>query len=67
MEDTIELRWRMSSYSSNGGGSCVEVGTGMPGAVAIRDSKRHEDGMHVVASAAFAALLADAKSGRFNI
>jgi hypothetical protein len=67
MEDTLELRWRKSSYSSNGGGSCVEVGIGLAGAVAIRDSKRRDDGMHVIASEAFAALLADAKSGRFNI
>ncbi len=26
MEDTIDLRWRKSSYSGNGGGNCVEVG-----------------------------------------
>lgn len=25
MEDTIDLRWRKSSYSGNGGGNCVEV------------------------------------------
>jgi hypothetical protein len=67
MEDQIELSWRKASYSGNGGGSCVEVGSGLPGKIAIRDSKRREDGMHVVTSAAFAALLADVKSGRFNI
>jgi hypothetical protein len=39
MEDALELRWRKSSYSSNGGGNCVEVGAGMPGKVAVRDSK----------------------------
>jgi hypothetical protein len=27
MEDTIDPRWRKASYSGNGGGSCVEVGT----------------------------------------
>jgi len=67
MEDTIDLRWRKSSHSGNGGGNCVEVGTGLPGKVAIRDSKRREDGMHVIESAAFAALLTDVKSGRFDI
>ena len=25
MEDKINLRWRKSSYSGNGGGNCVEV------------------------------------------
>jgi Domain of unknown function (DUF397) len=67
MEDQIELSWRKASRSGNGGGSCVEVGTGLPGKVAIRDTKRREDGMHVVTCAAFAALLADAKSGRFDM
>jgi hypothetical protein len=39
MEDQIKLSWHKSSYSGNGGGSCVEVGTGLPGKVAIRDTK----------------------------
>jgi hypothetical protein len=65
MEDS--LIWRKSSRSGNGGGNCVEVGTGLPGRVAIRDTERHEDGMHVIDSAAFAVLLADVKSGRFDI
>jgi hypothetical protein len=26
MEVQVEPRWRMSSYSGNGGGTCVEVG-----------------------------------------
>jgi len=67
MEDQIELSWRKSSYSGNGGGSCVEVGTGLPGRVAIRDTKRREDGMHVITSAAFASLLADVKAGKLGI
>jgi Domain of unknown function (DUF397) len=67
MEDQIELSWRKASRSGNGGGSCVEVGTGLPGKVAIRDTKRREDGMHIVTREAFAALLADVKSGRFDL
>jgi hypothetical protein len=38
MEDAIDLRWRKSSYSGNGGGDCVEVAT-LPDALAVRDSK----------------------------
>jgi len=67
MEDEIELSWRKSSYSGNGGGSCVEVGTGLPGKVAIRDTKNREGGMHIITTEAFAALLADVKSGRFDL
>lgn len=66
MEHIDNLRWRKSSFSGNGG-NCVEVGTGLPGKVAIRDTKRRDDGMHVVESAAFAALLADVKAGRYDI
>ncbi|OPF72357.1 DUF397 domain-containing protein [Streptomyces antioxidans] len=31
--------WRKSSYSSNGGGECVEVADNLPGIVPVRDSK----------------------------
>jgi len=66
MEHLDDLRWRKSSFSGNGG-DCVEVGTGLPGKVAIRDTKRHEDEMHVVKTATFAALLADIKAGKLDI
>lgn len=37
MEDKIDVRWRTSSYSGNGGGNCVEVAVG--GRVLVRDSQ----------------------------
>jgi Domain of unknown function (DUF397) len=37
MEDKIDLRWRKSSYSGNGGGNCVEVA--VDGRVMVRDSR----------------------------
>lgn len=37
MEDKIDLRWRKSSYSGNGGGNCVEVTA--DGRVLVRDSQ----------------------------
>jgi hypothetical protein len=37
MEDT-DLKWRTASYSSNGGGNCVEV-AGQAGRVLVRDTK----------------------------
>jgi hypothetical protein len=37
MENT-DLKWRTASYSSNGGGNCVEIGQAL-GLVAVRDTK----------------------------
>ena len=37
MEDTTDLKWRKSTYSSNGGGECVEVGKA--GRVLVRDTQ----------------------------
>jgi hypothetical protein len=39
--------WRKSSYSNNGGGSCVEVAQNLPGIVAVRDSK-DPDSAHLI-------------------
>lgn len=36
--DTLESRWRKSSYSGGNGGACVEVGQG-GGRVLVRDTK----------------------------
>ena len=38
MEDKIDLRWRKSSYSGNGGGSCIEVAD-QDSRVLVRDTK----------------------------
>ena len=38
MEDTVDPRWRKSSYSGNGGSDCVQVG-GRGGRVLVRDTK----------------------------
>ena len=38
MEDRIDRRWRKSSYSGNGGGSCVEVGQARR-VVLVRDTQ----------------------------
>jgi hypothetical protein len=37
MEDKIDLRWRKSSHSGNGGGNCVEVAA--RGRVLVRDTQ----------------------------
>ena len=38
MEDKIDPRWRKSSYSGNGGGSCIEVAD-QDSRVLVRDTK----------------------------
>jgi hypothetical protein len=43
MEVQVEARWRKSSYSGNGGGTCVEVGQARR-SVLVRDTKQTEAG-----------------------
>ena len=38
MEDQVDIRWRKSSYSGNGGSDCVEVGQARRG-VLVRDTQ----------------------------
>jgi hypothetical protein len=42
-EPAVNPGWRKSSYSNNGGGTCVEAGH-IPGAVLIRDTTQHGRG-----------------------
>ena len=43
-----------------------EIAANLPDVIAIRDSKRPDDGAHVVDRAAFTAFIADAKAGRYD-
>jgi hypothetical protein len=67
MEDQIELSWRKASYSGNGGGSCVEVGTGLPSKVAVRDSKDREGPKLIVSGAAWSKFVQRIKLGEFDL
>jgi hypothetical protein len=66
MTDLSRAQWRKATRSTSGTGGCVEVAGNLPGVTAIRDSKRPEDGAHVVDRAVFAAFLADAKAGQYG-
>ncbi|MFD5965624.1 DUF397 domain-containing protein [Streptomyces sp. NPDC060311] len=46
------IQWRKSSYSSDQGGNCVEVGE-LPATVAVRDSKAPAGPILTLAPAAF--------------
>ncbi|MEU3752391.1 DUF397 domain-containing protein [Streptomyces olivoreticuli] len=35
----LPVIWRKSSYSTNGGPDCIEIGEGLTGFVPVRDSK----------------------------
>ncbi|MGW1974120.1 DUF397 domain-containing protein [Streptomyces sp. NPDC001889] len=50
--DRTHLIWRASSYSA-GAGNCVEVATGQPERIPVRDSKRPSGPHLLVGRAAF--------------
>jgi hypothetical protein len=65
--DVRSAVWRKSSYSSGNGGQCVEVTTGLPGAVAVRDSK-DVAGPHLeVTAQAWSAFVTGIKEGEFSL
>ncbi|WP_324605128.1 DUF397 domain-containing protein [Streptomyces sp. NRRL S-87] len=57
----IRAHWRKSSYSSAGGGDCVEVADSVPGVVPVRDSKNVAGLVVIVAAPAWAAFVAHLK------
>ncbi len=56
-----DLSWRKSSYSSNGGGECVEVGTGTA-TVAVRDTTDRQGATLRFTTAAWATFTAALKA-----
>ena len=66
MTDLSHAVWRKARLSQWNGG-CVEVAVNLGAVVAVRDSTRPADGAHVIGQPAFAAFLADAKAGRYDL
>ena len=62
-----ETTWRKARRSGAENGGCVEIAGGLAGLTGIRDSHRPRDGAHFVSTAAFAAFLADAKAGAYDM
>lgn len=67
MIDLSQAEWRKAARSTGSNGGCVEVAANLPGVTAVRDSKRPQDGAHVVDRVAFAAFLADVKADRYDL
>jgi hypothetical protein len=67
MIDLSGALWKKASRSTGSNGGCVEIAVNLPSLTAIRDSKRPDDGAHVIEYAAFRAFLCDVKDGRYNI
>ncbi|WP_418152704.1 DUF397 domain-containing protein [Actinoalloteichus caeruleus] len=65
-ELVVATLFRKSSYS-NGGDNCVEVGLTGDGRVAVRNSKHPELLVHLYTSEEWAAFLAGAKAGEFDL
>jgi hypothetical protein len=59
--DLSAARWRKSSRSGDTGGDCVEV-AGLPGAVAVRDSKNPDGPALTFARRDFRTLLTQVKT-----
>jgi len=66
MERINDLRWRKSSYSANGGASCVEVaGDGQH--ILVRDSKDRSGPVLSFTPAEWGAFTAGVRDGEFDL
>ena len=67
MEHIDDLRWRKSSFSGNGGASCVEV-AGHDGMILVRDTKDHGKGpIHRYTPDEWRAFMAGVRNGEFDL
>lgn len=65
--DPGNAEWRKAARSGQANGGCVEIASNLRGGTGIRDSLRPQDGAHVTSKVAFAAFLADAKVGYYDM
>ncbi|MFC9223864.1 DUF397 domain-containing protein [Streptomyces hygroscopicus] len=60
--DLRTASWHKSSYSSNGGGECVEVADGLHGVVPVRDSKNPDGPTLIFPTGSWAAFISTLKT-----
>jgi hypothetical protein len=59
--DLTSVSWRKSSYSGGNGGNCIQV-AGLPGTIAVRDSKDPDGPALLFTAAEWAAFTARVKA-----
>jgi len=59
--DLTSVSWRKSSYSGGNGGNCIQV-AGLPGTIAVRDSKDPDGPALLFTPAEWAAFTARVKA-----
>jgi hypothetical protein len=64
--EAMNLNWRKSTYSGNGGGNCVEVASLAGGRTAVRDSKNPDGPVLIFTHAEWKAFVAGIRDGRFG-
>lgn len=64
--DLMSARWRKSSRSGDTGGECVEV-AGLPGMIAVRDSKAPAGPVLGFDRGAFELLARRIRAGRYDL
>jgi hypothetical protein len=65
--DLSHVTWRKASKSSGNGGNCVEVARGLPGVVAVRDSKDPQGPMLAIAPEDWRAFTDQVKTGIYDL
>jgi hypothetical protein len=65
--DLSRANWRKSSYSSNGGGTCVEVAEFPDAVIAVRDSKDQDGPKLVFAVGEWRSFVTGVKAGEFGL
>jgi Domain of unknown function (DUF397) len=65
--DLTGAQWRKSSYSGNGGNTCVEVASNLPGVVAVRDSKDRASAVLTFTPAVWEGFTAGVRAGEFDL
>ncbi|WP_371481647.1 DUF397 domain-containing protein [Kitasatospora sp. NBC_00315] len=63
---TLPVTWHKSSHSSDNGGNCIEVGSGIPGVLPVRDSKNPTGPALLFPAAAWQTFVTATATGEFG-
>ncbi|MFF3003259.1 DUF397 domain-containing protein [Kitasatospora sp. NPDC057940] len=63
----MKLLWRKSSYSGPDGGDCIEVASGLPTRIPVRDSKDPDGPVLAFPASSWGAFVAAVQNGEFPV